>query len=187
MQTRRHKKHQKLYNMKGCSKRKSSSSSSSSSSRRRRRGHAQRKTRSSSIGGDASIAPYRMGQQGGSHCPTCSSTGSSPASFVGQAWSIDNTGGNHLAQNLYKTDVQTAMQLNGGKKGKGKGKSKKNKSKKRNISGGGLWGELVNFNRDIMYNANTAYSTIKGHEPAASPAPYEGQLTKSISASRIII
>lgn len=180
MQTRRHKKHQKLYNMKGCSKRKSSSSSSR---RRKRRGYTQRKTRSSSIGGDASIAPFRMGQQGGAHCPTCSSAGGS-SPFVGQAWSIDNTEGNHLAQNLYKTDVQTAMQLNGGKKSK---KSKKGKSKKRNISGGGLWNELVNFNRDIMHNGATAYSAIQGRQADPSPAPYEGQLTKSISASRIII
>jgi hypothetical protein len=175
MHTKRVKKSkkQRLYTMKGCSKRKCNSA----------KRFSKRRTRKYSIGGDAPIAPYSLLQGG-----TCSSclglNGGSTANgaLVGQPWSVLTSGNeNYLAKNLYnKADPQTMMQIRGGKKRRHK--------KKGSIKGGGLIpSDLVNFGRDITYNINSAYNALNGEAAPASPSPYEGQLTKSISESRIII
>ena len=162
-------KKQKLYVMKGCSKRKCKSA----------KRFSKRKTRKYSIGGDAPIAPYSLLQGG-----TCSSclglNGGSPA-LIGQPWSVLTSGNeNYLSQNLYnKADPQTMMQIRGGKK---------RRHKNRSIKGGGLIpADLVNFGRDITYNVNSAYNSLNGYKAPPNPSPYDGQLTKSISESRIII
>ena len=174
-------KKQKLYVMKGCSKRKCKSA----------KRFSKRKTRKYSIGGDAPIAPYslfeggRSSLQEGGTCSSCSVlNGGSTANgaLIGQPWSVSTSGNeNYLAQNLYnKADPQTMMQIRGGKKRRHK--------KKSSIKGGGIIpSDLVNFGRDITYNINSAYQSLNGHPVPASPSPYEGQLTKSISESRIIM
>ena len=162
-------KKQKLYIMKGCSKRKCKSA----------KRFSKRKTRKYSIGGDAPIAPYSLLEGG-----TCSSclglNGGSPA-LIGQPWSVLTSGNeNYLSQNLYnKADVQTMMQIRGGKK---------RRYKKSSIKGGGLIpSDLVNFGREITYNVNSAYNALNGYPAPTNPSPYEGQLTQAISDSRIII
>jgi hypothetical protein len=167
MQTKRHKRHkQKLYYMKGCSKQKTRAKNKSSRSRiNKNKNRTMNKQREKMISG-GNCAACSVSLTGGN---------STPAAFVGKPWSIDNTNGNYLAPNLYdKYDAQTSMLLKGGRKTR--------KGKKRNIRGGGLFGELVNFNRDIMYNVDSAYSSLNGYKPIPSPAPYEGHLTKSASS-----
>ena len=165
-------KKQKLYVMKGCSKRKCKTA----------KRFSKRKTRKYSIGGDAPIAPYSLFEGG-----TCSSclglNGGSTANgaLIGKPWSVLTSGNeNYLSQNLYnKADPQTMMQIRGGKK---------RRNKKGSIKGGGFFpSDLVNFGRDITYNVNSAYNSLNGYKPPPNPSPYEGQLTKSISESRIII
>ena len=175
MHTKRVKKSkkQRLYVMKGCSRRKCKSA----------KRFSKRKTRKYSIGGDAPIAPYSLFEGG-----TCSSclglTGGSTANgaLIGQPWSVSTSGNeNYISQNLYnKADPQTMMQIRGGKKRRHK--------KKGSIKGGGLIpSDLVNFGRDITYNISSAYNALNGYPAPPNPSPYEGQLTKAISDSRIII
>jgi hypothetical protein len=179
--TKRHKKgkHQKIYNMKGCSKRKNMC----------KKGYTRRRGRAS-IGGDQPIPPYSMIH--GGNCGACSAPlfkggASDEPALIGKPWSVDNTSGNYLAPNLYnKGDPQTMMLLRGGKKSRRKTTSKSKRAK--GIIGGGLLpSELVNFGRDIMYNVNSTYTTLNGYKPNPSPAPYEDQLTKSITQTRIVI
>ena len=181
--TKHHKKtkHQKMYNMKGCSKRKTMC----------KKRYTRRRARAS-IGGDQPIPPYSMLQ--GGNCGACAAPlfkGGAPeeVALIGKPWSVDNTSGNYLAPNLYnKGDPQTMMLLRGGKKTRRRASSKsKNKRAKGIIGGGLLPSELVNFGRDIMYNVNSTYTTLNGYKPNPSPAPYEDQLTKSISQSRIVV
>lgn len=165
-------KKQKLYIMKGCSKRKCNST----------KRFSKRKTRKYSIGGDAPIAPYSL-QQGGT-CSSClglKGGSNTNSALIGQPWSVLTSGNeNYLSQNLYnKADPQTMMQIRGGKK---------RRHKKTAIKGGGLIpSDLVNFGRDITYNVNSAYNALNGYKAPPNPSPYEGQLTKSISESKIII
>ena len=149
--TKHHKKtkHQKMYNMKGCSKRKNMYKK-----------RYTRRSRRASIGGDQPIPPYSMLQ--GGNCGACSAPlfkGGTPqeVALIGKPWSVDNTSGNYLAPNLYnKGDPQTMMLLRGGQKTRSKNKNKSKRAKgRRGIIGGGLLpSELVNFGRDIMYNVN---------------------------------
>lgn len=175
MQTKRHKRHkQKLYYMKGCSKQKTRAKNKSSSRSRSRSSRINKNKNK-----NRTMNKQREKMISGGNCAACSVSltggNSNSAAFVGQPWSINNTNGNYLAPNLYdKYDAQTSMLLNGGRKTR--------KGKKRNIRGGGLFGELVNFNRDIMYNVDSAYSSLNGYKPVPSPAPYEGHLTKSASS-----
>jgi hypothetical protein len=178
--TKHHKKskHQKIYNMKGCSKRKKMC----------KKGYTRRSKRAS-IGGDQPIPPYSI-QHGGT-CGACAAPllkggAAQEVALIGKPWSVDNTSGNYLAQNLYnKGDPQTMMLLRGGKKTRSK--NKKAKIRRGIIGGGLLPSELVNFGRDIMYNVNSTYTTLNGYKPNPSPAPYEDQLTKSITQTRIVI
>ena len=79
------------------------------------------------------------------------------------------------------------MLLRGGKNTRRRASSKRGKRAKGIIGGGLLPSELVNFGRDIMYNVNSTYTTLNGYKPNPSPAPYEDQLTKSITQSRIVV
>ena len=145
-------KKQKLYNMKGCSK---SATKSARMTKSATKGRSRTLKGGQGCGAPGCPIPAfswkQMQQQGGS-CSTCGltppMTGGSfykpaspiPGPFVGQAWSpsiadwpgVNGIGGdsNYLANNLYKADPQTMMQLGG---------KRMNKRKKRkSLRGGGL-------------------------------------------------
>ena len=155
---------QKIYNMKGCSK-----------SQRMNRSRMQyiSKTKGQSKG--RGFGQGRgIGFRGGS--------GSNP--LIGAPWSVDQTSlSNYYANNLYDgKDVQTQMQLNGGRR---------SNKRRRNIKGGGITdfvpSGITNLGRDLMYNSSSAYSSLIGADQPVNPSATQGQLTSSIAANRVMI
>ena len=114
------------------------------------------------------------------------SGGSSP--LVGAPWSpIQTVNSNYYANNLYDgKDVQTQMQLNGGRRS-----SRRRNKRRRKLRGGGLSdfvpSDITNLGRDLMYNTSSAYSSLTGADAPVNPSATQGQLTASINANRIII
>lgn len=120
----------------------------------------------------------------GGNCATCSLTGGSGTSpLIGAPWSSDQTSlSNYYANNLYDgKDVQTQMQLNGGRR----------RNKRRRLKGGGITdfvpSGITNLGRDLMYNSSSAYSSLVGADQPVNPSATQGQLTSSIAANRVMI
>jgi hypothetical protein len=109
--------------------------------------------------------------------------------LIGEPWSFNQTSlSNYYANNLYDgKDVQTQMQLNGGKRRK----LSRRKLLKQRLKGGGLSdflpSDITNLGNDIMYNSNSAYNSLTGADAAVNPSPHQGHLTASLNANRIII
>jgi len=159
---------QKIYNMKGCSKTKS-----------------QRMTKSrmqyiSKTKGQSKGRGFGQGRGIGFR------GGSSP--LIGAPWSVDQTvNSNYYANNLYDTaDVQTQMQLNGGRRS-----NKRSSNKRIRLKGGGITdfvpSGITNLGRDLMYNSSSAYSSLVGADQPVNPSATHGQLTSSIAANRVMI
>lgn len=172
---------QKIYNMKGCSKTRSQNN-------KRSRMQFMSKTKGQSKGrGFGQGQGQGIAFRGGS-CATCPLTGGSgSAPFVGAPWSVDQTSlSNYYAPNLYAgRDMQTEMQLNGGKRGK------RGKRIRRRIRGGGISdyfpSDIANLGRDLMYNSSSAYSSLTGADQPVNPNATQGHLTASINANRVMI
>ena len=139
----------------------------------------------------------------GGNCATCSLSGGSGTNpLIGAPWSSDQTSlSNYYAPNLYDgKDVQTQMQLNGGRRSNKRSnkrrrlsrrKLSRRKLRRRKLRGGGisdfLPADITNLGRDLMYNTSSAYSSLTGAEPPPNPSATQGQLTASVNANRIII
>ena len=180
MATRKNKggKKQKIYRMKGCSKKRSRCSLGG--------GHkCSKNCKCLRRGGSDPIAPlaYPYKINGGSFFKT--DLPSIPNPLQGQPWlpriigwpgvdGIDNNR-NYLANNLYKVDPQTMMKINGGAL-KRKGSSKKS----RKLIGGGLMPqEFVNIGRDLAFNLKSTFNSLNGYEAPVNPKPYMDQFNKS--------
>ena len=175
MATRKNKggKKQKIYRMKGCSKRHCLGG---------KRHKCSSRCKHFMKGGCGSC-----GSQTGGSCSNCGLQAGGlnpvPGPFVGQSWLPEikgwpgvNGSRNYLANNLYKTDVQTMMKL-GGKSKKG---CKKNKSRKNSLQGGGLLPqELVNLGRDLKFNFQSTLNSLNGYSAPVNPKPYMDQFAKS--------
>ena len=164
---------QKIYNMKGCSK-----SQKRSKGMTKSRMQYISKTKGQSKG--RGFGQGRgIGFRGGS--------GSNP--LIGAPWSVDQTSlSNYYANNLYDgKDVQTQMQLNGGRRSN----KRSSNNKRRNIKGGGITdfvpSGITNLGRDLMYNSSSAYSSLVGADQPVNPSATHGQLTSSIAANRVMI
>ena len=175
---------QKIYNMKGCSKsQKRSKSKAMSNSRSRMQYISKTKGQSKGRGfGQGRGIGFRGGLRGGS-CATCPLTGGS-SPLVGAPWAVDQTvNSNYYAPNLYAgRDMQTAMQLNGGRR---------HRNSRRQLRGGGLSdfipSGITNLGRDLMYNASSAHSSLTGSDAPVNPDATQGHLTASIANNRVII
>jgi hypothetical protein len=187
MATRKNKggKKQKIYRMKGCSKRHSLGGKRHKYSSRCK--HLLK-------GGCGSCSS----QTGGS-CASCNSqTGGNfyktnlnpvPYPLVGEPWLPQIKGWpgvdgirNYFANNLYKTDVQTMMKLDGGAK---KSWGGKNKSRKNTLQGGGLLPqEFINLGRDLKFNIQSTMNSLNGYSAPVNPKPYMDQFAK---ANKMII
>jgi hypothetical protein len=154
---------QKIYNMKGCSK-----SQRMAKSRMQYISKTKGQSKGRGFGQGRGI-----GFRGGS--------GSNP--LIGSPWSVDQTSlSNYYANNLYDgKDVQTQMQLNGGRR----------RNKRRRLKGGGITdfvpSGITNLGRDLMYNSSSAYSSLVGADQPVNPSATHGQLTSSIAANRVMI
>ena len=192
MATRKNKsvKKQKIYKMKGCSKKHSRCSLGVHK--------CSKNCNCSKRGGSDPIAPLAYPYKINGGCGSCSPIkGGSffktdlspiPNPLQGQSWlpriigwpgvdGVDNNR-NFLANNLYKADPQTMMKLNGGalrRKGKGKGK---NGSRK--LIGGSLIPQaFVNLGRDLAFNFKSTFNSLNGYEAPVNPKPYMDQFNKS--------
>uniref|UniRef100_A0A6C0I878 Uncharacterized protein n=1 Tax=viral metagenome TaxID=1070528 RepID=A0A6C0I878_9ZZZZ len=226
MATRKNKggKKQKIYRMKGCSKRHSlggkSHKCSKSCKHSMKGGGCDPVTHycgSSGMGGGCGSCGQTGGfggcttcrhrQTGGFfNCPTCykhqkggnffkTDLPPVPAPLVGKEWLPEIKGWpgvdgsrNYLANNLYKTDVQTMMKLDGGAKKSWGGKSnskkswggKKNKSRKTKLQGGGLLPqEFVNLGRDLKFNFESTLNSLNGYSAPVNPKVYMDQFAKT--------
>lgn len=188
MATRKNKggKKQKIYIMKGCSKRHSLGG---------KRHKCSSRCKHFMKGGCSSC-----GSQTGGSCTSCTQAGGNfyktnlnpvPYPLVGEPWLPEikgwpgvNGSRNYLSNNLYKTDVQTMMKLGGSKKGWGGRKSwggkKNNKSRKNSLQGGGILPqELVNLGRDLKFNLQSTMNSLNGYSAPVNPKPYMDQFAKS--------
>jgi len=118
-----------------------------------------------------------------------------PGPFIGQNWSpkvegwpgVNGVGAdrNYLAENLYPTDPQTMMIVNGGRRLKRyKRMSRMSKRMSRMKKGGGfIPQDLVNLGRNVSFNMGSAYNALNGYPAPVNPLPYKDQL---INNSRLI-
>jgi hypothetical protein len=191
---RKRKGSQKMYVMKGCSKRRSKSlrRPNKKSSRRQR---SLRQQMSNSLRQQMNRS---IGLAGG-NCTTCLQGGSNSA-LVGAPWSATDgqsqPQSNHYAQNTYSSkDPQTMMQVTGGKGSSGRGsrgKSKRRKGKRRGLKGGsGLMSlvpaDLVNLGRDLSFNANSAYSSLTGATQPVNPSVTQQNLPAQVNLHKILV
>ena len=186
---RKRKGSQKMYMMKGCSKRRSKSlrRPNKKSSRRQR---SLRQQMSNSLRQQMNRS---IGLAGG-NCTTCLQGGSNSA-LVGSPWSATDgqsqpqPQSNHYAQNTYSSaDPQMMMQVRGGKGSKGK----RRKGKGRGLKGGsGLMSlvpaDLVNLGRDLSFNAGTAYSSLIGDPPPVNPSVTQQNLPAQVNLHKILV
>lgn len=205
-------KKQRLYNMKGCSKK--------TKTRKQSGGYGcgaygcplapfswkQMQQRGGQYADVMHGAPILGTAQTGGTCGACNASvmqGGSfykppapmPGPFIGGNWTpsiggwpgVDNISynRNYLANNLYDAgDPQTMMKLGG----KRMNKRHKGKGKSMNKRGGGLIPQdLVNLGRDVLFNFKSADNILNGYKAPVSHLPYKDQLSGSISANRIII
>ena len=205
-------KKQRLYNMKGCSKK---MTKSKSRTRKQRGGYGcgaygcplapfswkQMQQRGGEYTDVLNGGPILGTAQNGGTCDTCSAplmTGGSfykpaapmPGPFIGQAWSpsikgwpgVDGVSNN-------RNYLENNLYNRGDPQTMMKlGGSKRKKSKSMNKRGGGLIPQdMVNLGRDLSFNFKSAYNALNGYSAPVSPLPYKDQLSGSISANRIII
>ena len=171
--------YQKMYIMKGCSKRRQNKKSS-------RRQRSLRQQMSNSLRQQMNKS---IGLAGG-NCTTCLQGGSSTNALIGAPWSATDgqaqPTSNHYAQNMYKADPQMMMQVRGGKGTKGKRRFRKGLK-----GGSGLMSlvpaDLVNLGRDLSFNASSAYSSLTGATQPVNPSVTEGQLQSSVNLNKIVV
>jgi hypothetical protein len=187
--TRRHyhRKGQKIYIMKGCSK----SVTRSKTSRRQKGVTRQGRKIHKGLRRHYSLKKGRgrtIGLTGG-NCTTCQSfTGGTSSPLVGAPWSANDTQeqatSNHYAQNMYKEDPQLMMQIRGGQ-------TRGRKGKRKSLKGGALMNlipaDLVNLGRDLSFNASSAYSSLTGEPQPVDPNVTQGQLNSSVNLNKILV
>ena len=208
-------KKQRLYNMKGCSKRMTKSKTKSRSRSRKQRGgygcgaygcplapfswKQMQQRGGEKYTGVMNGGPILGTAQNGGTCGACSSplmTGGSfykpaapmPGPFIGQAWSPSVSGWpgvDGVSNN--RNYLENNLYNAGDPQTMMKlGGSKKCKGKK--IRGGGLIPQdMVNLGRDVSFNFKSAYNALNGYSAPVSPLPYKDQLSSSMSANRIIM
>ena len=160
--TRGKRKTQKMYYMKGCSKK------------------TQRGGCGSCNGGTG--APQMGVQLGGS--PVVSGN-------IGSPWTPTNLPGstlisgnnNYYKQNMYDNGDPQLMMMStrggGGGRGNSRGdkrNNKRNDKRRRTQRGGGLIPQdLLNLSRGITYNFGSVYNALGGYHPPVNPLPYKEQ------------
>ena len=187
---RKRKGSQKMYMMKGCSKRRPKSVRRPKGSRR------PKSVRRQSIGRGRSI-----GLAGG-NCTTCLQGGSTTSPLVGAPWSATDgqaqAPSNHYAQNMYTQDPQMMMQVRGGKGSRGKRRGRKGSRGKRRIGrrkglkgGFGITdvvpGDVLSLTRDLSFNASSAYSSLTGATQPVNPSVTHQNLQSQVNLNRIIV
>lgn len=190
--THRNKRHQKLWNQKGCSRRSCKRGGGCGCGMPWNGGGG-----ASQMGGGPGCALCQMGgggvrQKGGYHLKPL------PPALVGTPWTPQISGWpgvagidgvtNYYSLNKYiPNDPQTQVMseragslflgnYTGGKK-RSKSKSK-SKTKKR---GGGLFPQdLVNLGSTLQYGLGSAYNSINGYSQPVNPLPYKDQLVRQM-------
>lgn len=199
---RKGKSRQKIYVMKGCSKRRPKGSRPKTvrrpktSSRKNKKSVKRTKTFARQKGLMRKHSLQRgirqsIGLSGG-NCTTCLQGGSSTNALIGAPWSATDgqtqPTSNHYAQNMYKEDPQMMMQVRGGQGTKGR----RGNRRRRGLKGGsGLMSlvpaDLLNLGRDLTYNVTSAHSAITGATPPVDPNVTEGQLKSSVNLNKIVV
>lgn len=200
--TRRTRRHQKLWNQRGCSHNKSKSC------RRCKRG------------GGCGCSLFKKGGKGleimpavikGGSCHSCQlmKGGSGvPAPLVGAPWSPEISGWpgvqgvagqtNYLAMNQYPVDLQTNGMMSSATQNDLTNASLVGRSnstasmvggrhtRRRRTRGGGLIPQdLVNFGRTFSYGLGSAYNSLAGLPQSPSPLPYKDQLPNTPTANQL--
>ena len=206
-------KKQRLYNMKGCSKKSVKLTKSKSRTRKQRGGNhgcgaygcplapfswKQMQQRGGKYADVLNGAPILGTAQNGGNCNACSNspvmTGGSfykpaapmPGPFIGQAWSpsVSSWPGVDGISNNRNFLADNLYNAGDPQTMMKLGGKRMNKR----IRGGGLIPQdLVNLGRDASFNFKSVYNTLNGYSAPIDPLPYKDQLSSSISANRLII
>jgi hypothetical protein len=153
---------QRMYNMKGCSKKKGCVGGNKNKTRRRRQ-----------ISKRNLFVTYTGGQKGGCGSGMCSIGGAvgGTNALVGSPWNIANSAhSNHYALNTYTPDISRQMIATGSQppfSGGERVRRRRMKSKK----GGGM----LDY---APYIAGTVTSALGGYKGPASPSPTYGHFSK---------
>ena len=176
------KRSQKMYKMKGCSK----------------------KTCKKYLGGKVNVSnayPSPGAKFGGFNFlnPTSQlQRGGNSTALIGNSWSpspsnwpgVNGGSANHLSLNPYKegTDVQLGMKASGanppfsgrvGGGGNRKRRTLKNTKKNKKQKGGSsnfLMQDFINLGRNIQYGMGSTYNSLNGYKHPVNPMPFKGQL-----------
>jgi hypothetical protein len=161
---------QKLWRMKGCSKKKSNTKSKVKTTYKKKHGLTRKRMVKKQKGGCTSCL-----QKGGSNGSNGALVGSpwsgSVSDWPGVAGKDGQT--NYFSLNTYPVDPQTQTisersdlyYMKGGKRMKHRG-------------GGIIPDDLVNLGRSIVNGVGTTYNALNGYAPPVNPLPYKDQLVK---------
>jgi hypothetical protein len=137
-------------------------------------------------GGCSSCSNPLMNGGGGCGCGLNIFKGGN-GSFVGKPWTSNpstwpsqNTG-NDYPLNTLKVDPQTSIK-NGGRKRR---RRSTRRSTRMTRKGGGVMQDISNLGRQFQYGATTFFNGLNGYSPPVNPLPWKGQLPNThINISR---